>query len=198
MQQDNLPPGNNADIPDDATVVRQVQYAWLWSSLPWLIVIGLFALFDVVLPVVASLIAVIVLLPRYVGHRRTAYIITDENLIYQRGGLTRSQTYTLPIDRLRDVKARYGMFGRTLGYQTIDIMLDNGTLASLQYVPVLEEVDEQLRKLMDSSGSGLGENQDTDGPTGKQDSDEPGGSSFDPDIRKFDPDESSEGRPPQG
>ena len=198
MQQDNIPPSSDADIPDGATVVRQVQYAWLWSSAPWIAVLGILYMVVGLDPFVGSLIAVVIVLPRYVGHRRTAYIITDENLLYQRGGLTRSQTYTIPIDRLRDVKTRYGMFGRTLGYQTVDIMLDNGTLASLNYVPVLAEVDQQLRELMDGSESGLGEDQDTDGLAGRQDGDEPGASTFDPEMQKSDPDESSEDKPPQG
>ena len=153
MQPEDLPPDPPEEIPEDATILRQIQWAWLWSSAPWIIVLGALFQFGLIPdPFIASLIALIIMVPRYFQYRRTAYIITDDSVIYKRGGLTGSQTYTIPISRLRDVKSRYGMFGRTLGYQTIDIMLDNGALASLTYVPALMEVAEHLRGKMDSSG----------------------------------------------
>ncbi len=189
MDSQEIPPEQDSGIPDDATVVRQIQYAWLWSSAPWLAALGALFFFGLIPdPFVSSLIALIILVPRYIGHRRTAYIITEDSLVYRRGGLMGSQSYSIPIERLRDIKDRYGMFGRTLGYETVDIMLDNGTLASLSYVPLVDKVSQRLRELMDASASGEG--RPTDEPHER-----PGPSTYDPEAKPFDPDESSEDKP---
>jgi len=148
MQSQDLPPNPPEEIPEDATIVRQIQWAWLWSSAPWIIALAALGPFGFGLipdPFIASLIALVILAPRYFQYRRTEYIITDDSLIFRRGGIIGSQSYVFPLSRLKDIKSRYGMFGRTLGYQTVDIMIENGNLVSLNYVPALVDFAEHLQ-----------------------------------------------------
>ena len=136
---------------DDATVIRQVPLAWLWSSIPWVVVAALLyfpplALFE---EITVLLVVLVVTVPRYIAQRRTHYTITDRSLIYQRGGIFGVQRVPIPLDRLKDVRTKFGLFGKTLGYQTVDVMLDNGAVADLTYVPIYLDVAGQIRELID-------------------------------------------------
>lgn len=133
------------DVSENSIIVKQVQYAWLWSSMPW--VIALAALFYIGIipePTIASIIILIIAVPRYLIWRGTAYILNDEALIYQRGGITGSQKFQVPFDKIVKVGSRYGNFGRTLGYQVVDITLDNGAKASLSYLPIPNDVESHI------------------------------------------------------
>ena len=155
MASEEMPPGPGEDIPEDAIVFRQVPYAWLYSSLPWLVILGVIFYTDFLIeafPIVGAASSLIILVPRYLAWRRTAYILTKDALVYQRGDLTGSRKYSIPISKLKDAKAKYGNFGRSLGYQTVQLILDDGNVASLTYLPALEDVAGQLRKLIDESG----------------------------------------------
>ena len=182
MDHESTQPEQANEIPEDATVIRQVQYAWLWSSMPWLAVLGVIYYMDWIVepvPIVGAVISVIILAPRYLSWRRTAYIVTKELLIYQRGGLTGARRYDLAISNLSDAKARYGFFGRSLGYQTIEIKLKNGAVANLTYVPILEDVAKILRELIAASGTGPDEGQDENEKPEDSPSAEPDGTSQD-------------------
>ena len=136
---------------EDATVIRQVPLAWALSSVPWIVVaIALYFLigFD---EITILLIVLVVAVPRYVAQRRTHYTITYRSLIYQRGGIFGVQRVPIPIDRLKDVRTKFGLFGKTLGYKTVDVMLDNGAVADLSYVPIYLDIEGQLRELIDEA-----------------------------------------------
>ena len=138
-------------ISDEGLVVRQVQWAWIWSSIPWLILAGVLLSLGFLEEILTTLFIIVIVLPRYLRWRRTEYKLTKDTLFYQQGGLTGIQTYEVPISTLRDVRSRFGMFGKTLGYEAVDVMLDNGAVASLQYVSVLHDLGTSIRRLMDAS-----------------------------------------------
>ena len=133
------------ELPENSIVITQVNWAWLWASTPWLIVLAILSTLGIE-PLFGSLIALIIIVPRFLSWKRTAYIITDDDLIYQRGGFTGSRSFTIPLSRIADVRSRDGMFGRGLGYQAVDIMLDNRGVTSLTYVPSLGKVGDLLRE----------------------------------------------------
>ena len=145
--------------PGDITI-RQVPLAWLMSSTPWLIVTAVL----LALPAlgiafgieewVAAVLIIIVIVPRYFMWRGTAYTISEDHLVYQRGGIMSSKAYPLPYARMTDVRARYGMFGRALGYQAVDVMMDNGAVAPLSYVPIVTDAADRIRaKIIERGGS---------------------------------------------
>ena len=188
MDRKNQPSDEEIEIPEDGTVIKQVQYAWLWSSMPWLVVIAVLFLTDLIVagdPIIGSVAAIIILVPRYIGWRRTAYVLTDDSLIYQHGGLTGHRRFQIPISSFRDVRARYGFFGRSLGYQSVDVTLENQKVFSLAYVPILADVAERIREVMDPSAA----EPETDGAP-----EEPG--DHDPDVSRYDPENSPEDKPP--
>ena len=151
------------EVPDDAIEVAQVQYAWLWSSW-WLlaIVLLLFAFGIFPDPFTPAVLVFVILIPKYWQWRRTRYYLTEEALIYQRGGILQTRRYLIPFNRLKDTRARFGMFGRALGFQHIDIMLENGAIATLVYVPAQMDVVDYFQKRMgdtteDSPDEGVGD-----------------------------------------
>jgi hypothetical protein len=167
VNQGKTPPDQGDELPEGSTVIQQVPLAWLWSSTPWMI--GLLVLFVLEMglfasPLVATAFTLVILVPRYLMSRKTAYILSDEVLIYQRGGIMSTRRYNIPISGLRDAKARYGLFGRALGYQSVDLVLEKGATASLSYVPINEDVAAHLRHLIDASGSGPEDTGSSDEP----------------------------------
>ncbi len=150
------------EIPEDAIVVAQVQYAWLWSSW-WLLVIILVVtlLTPDVGPIFGAVLSIIILVPKFWQWRRTRYYLTDEMLIYQRGGITQTRRYQIPLSRLTDTRTRYGLFGRALGFQHVHIMLDNGAVARLDYIPLQMDVAQYFRERMGSDGSAESEDSDS-------------------------------------
>lgn len=134
------------EVPDDAIEVAQVPYAWLWSSW-WLLAIVLI-LFFVYEPIMPAVLMIIILIPKYWQWRRTRYYLTEDALIYQRGGILQTRRYLIPFNRLKDTRARFGMFGRALGFQHVDIILENGAIATLVYVPVQMDIAGYFKKRM--------------------------------------------------
>ena len=148
--EENRPPEDTSvEIPEDAQIVTQIQWGWLWSSMPWLMILMALYIVGFVPDELSTIIlSLIILVPRYLIWRRTALAITEDTLIYQRGGIIGSQRYQVPVSSITDVKARPGFFGRSLGYEAIDIMLDNGAVATLPYVPILVKLEASLKELL--------------------------------------------------
>jgi membrane protein YdbS with pleckstrin-like domain len=165
MEPQSKPQYSSYEIPGDATVVKQVQYAWVWSSTPWLVGIGavLFFFPEIFDPAIALVLTITIIVPRYFMWRRTAYIVTNDTLIYQRGGILKTTRYPIPISTLKSARARYGRFGKALGYQAVDIVLESGAVASLAYLPPTAGVAEKLQELIDASEPETPEGQDAEG-----------------------------------
>ena len=148
MGDQQAPTDDSKEIPEDATVLTQVSYAWVWSTLPYTLMLGaLYLIFPA--PEIIALIMIIILVLSYFAWRGTAYIFTADTLIYQRGAITGARRYEIPLIRLRNVRARYGILGRALGYQSVDIIFDDGAVASLKYLPILDEIAPRIQELID-------------------------------------------------
>ena len=135
------------EVPDDAIEVAQVQYAWLWSS--WWLLAIILIIFVVGIfpdPFTPAVLMFIVLIPKYWQWRRTRYYLTEDALIYQRGGILQTPRYLIPFSRLKETRGRFGMFGRAFGFQHVDIMLENGAIATLLYVPTQMNIVDYFQK----------------------------------------------------
>ena len=146
--------------------IRQVQWAWIVTSTPWIIVAGLFLMQGWLEEIMAGVLIVIVVLPRFFMWRRTLYGITESHLMYQRGGILSSKAYPLPYTRMTDVRARYGIFGRALGYQGVDVMMDNGAVATLSYVPIVAGTEERIRAKIEEHGGFVASDESPDASDG--------------------------------
>jgi len=134
------------------TEVRQVKSAWVWSSGPWLIVIFAIALFmEPITEVIAIMMAVVVVVPRFFLWLRSSYVLTENVLIYNRGGMIRTGTYKIPLSRITEVTENYGRFGRTLGYKSVVIKLANGVSASLAYISPESDLQQQIAALTENN-----------------------------------------------
>ena len=151
------------------TEVRQVKSAWVWSSGPWLIVIFAIALFmEPITEVIAIMMAVVVVVPRFFLWLRSSYVLTENVLIYNRGGMIRTGTYKIPLSRITEVTENYGRFGRTLGYKSVVIKLANGVSASLAYISPESDLQQQIAALTENNPDIDSDNQ----PTRELDSEE--------------------------
>ena len=152
MDQRDIPP----EIDEYGTAgleIRQVQWAWLWSSMPWLIAV-IVLYYTQWIPLdefTTSILFAIILIPRFLIWRRTKYTLTESTLFYGRGGILSSKTIPLPLWRIKDVKSRFGMFGRQLGHQSVDILMDNDATARLAYVPINRNVEIEVRRRMEEA-----------------------------------------------
>ena len=121
MTSENQSPDREIEIPEDGIVIRQVQYAWLWSSMPWLVVVAVLFLTDLIVagdPILGTVAAAIILVPRYIGWRRTAYVLTKDSLIYQHGGLTGHRRFQIPIGSFKEVNARSVSYTHLRAHET--------------------------------------------------------------------------------
>jgi len=132
--------------------VRQVKSAWLLSSGPWLIVILAIMLFmEPITEIIAIMMAVVVIVPRFFLWLRSSYVLTENVLIYNRGGMMRTGTYRIPLSRITEVSENYGRFGRTLGYKSVVVKLANGVSASLAYISPESDLHEQITSLIENN-----------------------------------------------
>ena len=152
-------------IPGDEDItIRQVQWAWLMTSLPWIIVTFALIQFGWIEDgtggmMIGSVILLIVIIPRFFMWRRTSYTISDEVLVYQRGGIMSSKPYPLPYQRMTSVRSSPGLFGRAFGYQAVDVMMDNGAVATLSYIPILTDAEDRIKEKIEEYG-GISELED--------------------------------------
>lgn len=136
-------------VPPGATEVRQSKWAWLWSGIPWVAVTILFGVQDPQLALLPLGLGIAVTIPRYFAWRKTAYYITADTVIFQRGTLGKPQLYTLPAEGFQRIVERPGLFGKHLGYHAIDIRMRETGRVSLSYVPAEARMASRLISLRD-------------------------------------------------
>ena len=137
------------EIPDDAIVVRQSNWAWRWAAVPWLVLLGATVAFDfITFGVLPEVVAAIFIVPRYMSYRNTADILTERYLIIQQGTFMGQRRFDLPIADVDDVLVKPGQFGRSLGYAGVNLQLKDGGMAPLRYVPAESPLVEHLRARM--------------------------------------------------
>ncbi len=148
------------DIPDDPIEIAQVQYSWIWSS--WWLLLIVFLLYLFLDPITPSVLVFVILIPKFWQWRRTRYYLTEDKLIYQRGGILQTPRYQIPFNKLKETRARHGMFGRTVGFQHVDIMLENGAVATLQYIPAHFDVAGYINERIGGDTSQTPTDEDSD------------------------------------
>ena len=153
MDTEQQTPDANSGIPNDAIVILQSSWAWIWAGVPWIILALIAGFWDAItFGVLPIILAVAVIIPRYLGWRGTRYILTEDHVILQKGMLGGSQKYDLPVTDFRRVTARYGLFGRSLGYQAVDITLRGGGKAPMTYVPTSVGLVNRIEAMMHAAG----------------------------------------------
>lgn len=141
-------------LPEDAVVVRQSHWAWLWAAVPWVIFFGLSVNFDfITFGLFPMVLAAIVIVPRYLGFRNTSYILTESHLIIMQGTIMGSHRIDVALDLLKEVLVQSGMFGRSLGYTGLSLQLKDERVAYLRYVPVNSAFFQQFRTVVISTVS---------------------------------------------
>ena len=147
------------EIPDDAIVIRPSHWSWLWWAVPWIIFafagVSLDAISFGILPMV---LALIVIVPRYLGWRTTSYTLTEEYVIIRQG----RQRFNLSMTQIKEVQVRPGPFGRTLGYALIYLILKDNRGVMLQHVPQSSPLIQHIEARMTNDSTDLEESGDAD------------------------------------
>ena len=143
------PTGKWDDLPKGSVILTQIQYAWLWSSMPLLVILLAVLLYDpATFSILFAVMSVMILVPKFFQWRKTAYVLTPNEMIYQRGGILSTRRYQIPMTRFKQVKSRPGLFGKYLGYQHVEVHLDSGARASLMYLPASLDVEGHFMDLV--------------------------------------------------
>ena len=138
-------------IPDDALVVRQSNWAWMWAIAPWLVFLGVSPLIDfLTFGTVPAVLAIVVVGGRYLSFRRTAYILTDSNVIIQQGSFMGQQSVSLPYSDVEDPVVQPSTLRTSLGYAKVNLPLKDGRTVLLHYVPIASPLVEELRARISS------------------------------------------------
>ena len=137
------------EIPEDATVVRQS--SWVWMI--WVVPLAVLAIASVSIDVVTFgilpwIVAAGIVVMRFLSWRSTSFVLTNDYIVIRRGA-ARHQRFDVPISQISDLRIRHGPFGRTLGYAGVDLILRNGQVAILHYVPEDSSLVEHLRSRID-------------------------------------------------
>ena len=140
------------EVPDNAIIVRQSQWAWLWYVLTWGIFLLVAELWWNPIPII-WIIAVVLAVPRFLRWRGTAYILTEEHVVILRGAMTGHRRFDLPIADITQVIVRPGFFGKTLGYTTIHLVVKDEGAALLQHVPYNSPLVAHIRSRIGDSGT---------------------------------------------
>ena len=142
---------DESDIPSHAQLFRQSHWAWLMSSIIWvgiLVVIisvsGGSSLGDAFLFPFAleSLMALIIAGPRYIRWKQTAYYLSDDMIYMTLGGFTflqkKKRIIGIHFDSIAELELKHGVFGRSLGYGEVMVILKDKRAAKLQYLDEYE------------------------------------------------------------
>lgn len=125
------------NYPSDAITVKQSGWAWLWAAMPWAVFVAVALSFDFLsFGILPLFLATMVILPRYLGYRKTAYILTNDNLIIHQGSMMGKYRYDLPMSEIGSLAVQPGPFGTALGYAAVHLELKDGQVAILRYVPL--------------------------------------------------------------
>ena len=145
------------EVTEPVMSIQQVQYAWVWSSIPWLLIIAFIYYTDILiegLPILGAVVSIVILIPRFASWKKTRYIFYSDKFIYNRGGLFGSQQYTIPLDKLTDIQDNHGFLGRALGFKTVNLILDNETNqrpVGLKYISAHLDVVGKIKPLIQNA-----------------------------------------------
>ena len=145
------------EITEPVMSIRQVQYAWVWSSIPWLAIIAFIYYTDILIegmPLLGAIVSIVILIPRFASWKSTRYIFYTDKFIYNRGGLFGSHQYTIPLDKLKDIQDQHGFLGRSLGFKTVNLILDDETTqrpVGLKYISAHLDVINEIKPLIDTA-----------------------------------------------
>jgi len=140
---------SSVDIPDDAVIVRQSNWAYMLPAVPWLVFFGATLTFDfLTFGILPAVLATFFIGSRYQRFRRTAYILTNRYVVIQQGSLMGQSRIDVSLADLSDVLVQTGPLGRYLGYTRVSLQLKDGQMALLHYVPLESPFLEHLRERM--------------------------------------------------
>lgn len=131
--QEETNPGNP---PGDSIIVRQSPWAWMWAAAPWLVLFGVSLVFDfLTFGIVPMVLATAIIIPRYIGFTKTAYILSEEQILVRQGSIIGNRESTVAFGDIGELIQRPGMFGSSLGYKGVTLVFKEGGGVHLQYVP---------------------------------------------------------------
>ena len=152
MDVEQEPVNTFIEIPVDALFVRQSSWAWIWPAFPWAVLASLSLIIDqITFGVFPLFLATVLVLPRYMSWRKTAYILTNDYLVIVQGSFSKSRRYDVPISQIGSIQVQPGFFGKSLGYFSVLLAIKDRGVISLTYTPQRSQLEERIQERMDTS-----------------------------------------------
>lgn len=161
---------DESDIPNHALLFKQSHWAWLMSSIIWvgilMIVISITGgsglgeafLFPFALE---SLMTLIIAGPRYLRWKQTAYYLSDDMIYMTLGGFTflqkKKRIIGIYFDSIATLELKHGVFGKSLGYGEIMVILKDKRAAKIQYLDEYEVFMDHINANTELPGPALNE-----------------------------------------
>jgi hypothetical protein len=139
------------EIPDNALKIQQSSWAWLWPAFPWVVLALVSMVIDIItFGLLPMLLATIWVLPRYIGWRRTSYILTHDHIIVIQGALGKNRRFDIPVDQIESMETQPGFFGRSLGYFALVMAIKDKGLINLPYTPERSYLEKHIQAIRDN------------------------------------------------
>tara|TARA_A100001037_G_scaffold238859_1_gene218335 strand:+ start:205 stop:828 length:624 start_codon:yes stop_codon:yes gene_type:complete len=125
-------------IPDGVTIFDQTHWAWLLPSSIWIILLSGVVVYDFIsMGFIPLLMAIAIIVPRYLRWKQTKYYLSDDALYITMVGLPiiqKRRIFMLPFDDIVDTNLKYGTFGKTLNYAEVQVVFQDQRVAKLSYI----------------------------------------------------------------
>ena len=158
---EEAPPASNitevGSVPENVIVFHQTHWAWLLPSSIWIILLLVLAQTDfLTMGLIPLLMAVAIVLPRYLRWKQTKYYLSEEALYITMVGLPliqKKRIFELPFDDMAGMNLKYGTFGKSLGYAEVGVVFQNQQIAKLSYIGNYQDFMSHIESRTDLPGT---------------------------------------------
>ena len=136
-------------------VYFQSRWAWGWPLIPWAVLIGLqiYLAGDPIFTLLFFFLAAIMTLPRFLRWKNTSYAISAAGVDVRHQTMSGNQDFKIGYAEIVSLEVERGFMDRYLGYKSIEMLLKDGGLAKLTFVPVDADIDDVIRQRMEEASA---------------------------------------------
>ncbi len=149
--------GEVSSIPENVTVFHQTHWAWLLPSSIWIVLLLAVIIYDFIsMGFIPLLMAVAIVVPRYLRWKQTKYYLSEEALYITMVGLPliqKKRIFMLSFADIADMNLKYGTFGKTLGYAEVQVVVQNQQPIKLPYIGNYQDFMSYIESRTDLPGT---------------------------------------------
>ena len=143
-------------IPENVIIYNQTHWAWLLPSSIWIVLLLAVVIYDFIsMGFIPLLMAVAIVVPRYLRWKQTKYYLSEEALYITMVGLPliqKKRIFMLPFADMANLNLKYGTFGKTLGYAEVQVVFEDQRVAKLSYIGNYQDFMSYIESRTDLAG----------------------------------------------